>query len=87
MKVAQGMEKYFEIIRKIEQSDGRSCVFSCLRHELPGFLHRHADPLDVGVLLLVDPLQHLVLGIDGVPHVIGHVPQVGDDGTHLAKNV
>ena len=58
-----------------------------LRHELPGFLHGHAHPLDVGVLLLVNPLQHLVLSIDGVPHVIGHVPQVGNNGAHLNNNV
>ena len=61
--------------------------FFCLRHELPSFLHGHAHPLDVGVLLLVNPLQHLVLSIDVVPHVISHVPQVGDKRAHLDNNV
>ena len=55
----------------------------CLRHELAGLLHGHADPLDVRVLLGVDPLERGVLGADGVAHVVGHVAEVGDDGAHL----
>ena len=61
--------------------------FSCLGHELSSLLHGHAHPLDVGVLLLVNSLEHLILSIDVVPHVIGHVPQVGDKGAHLDNNV
>ena len=52
-------------------------------HQLPRLLYSHPHPLDVGALLGIHSVQGLVLGPDGVPHVVRNISQVCDDPTHL----
>ena len=53
--------------------------------ESSGPLVGHLDPLDVGGVLGVDPVQGLVLPHQRGVHVIGHVPDVAHHGAHLNK--
>ena len=43
----------------------------------------HLDPLDVGGVLGVDPVQGLVLPHQRRVHVVGHVADVAHHRTHL----
>ena len=51
--------------------------------ESSGPLVGHLNPLDVGGVLGVDPVQGLVLPHQRSVHVIGHVPDVPHHGAHL----
>ena len=48
---------------------------------------RHLDSLNVGAALGVDPVQSLVLPVQGRVHVVGHVADVAHHGRHLAHKV
>ena len=50
-------------------------------------LVRHLDSLNVGAALGVDPVQGLVLPVQGRVHVVGHVADVAHHGRHLAHKV
>ena len=57
-----------------------------LLHEGGGTLVSHLHPGDVAVGLRVDPVQGLVLPVQGRVHVVRHVPDVADHGAHLILN-
>ena len=61
------------------------CYPQDLFAERGGPLVGHLDPLDVGGVLGVDPVQCLVLPHQRRVHVVGHVPDVAHHGAHLEK--